>query len=257
LISVAAFLGFLKHYYDLVHKQMQQILIVEDEPEVREMIRFILEPKGYRIDEADNAQVARRLLSQHHYDLVLLDWMLPGRSGLDLIRELKGKAHANTPPVIMLTARSEESDKVNGLESGADDYITKPFSPREMLARIRAVIRRSRTDQTTQEIAFFGLRIEPDQHSAWVDGEPLHLSPVEYRLLYFFMAHPERVYSRNQILDQVWGTTVSVDERTVDVHIRRLRKQLTPSGHQHFLQTVRGVGYRFSPDNSQFDRPTS
>jgi two-component system phosphate regulon response regulator PhoB len=236
---------------------MPQILIVEDEPEVREMIRFILEPKGYRIDEADNAQVARRLLWQHHYDLILMDWMLPGRSGLDLIRELKQKAHANMPPVIMLTARSEESDKVDALESGADDYITKPFSPREMLARIKAVMRRNRADHTTREIAFFGLRIEPDQHSVSVDGKSLHLSPVEYRLLYFFMTHPERVYSRSQILDQVWGTTVSVDERTVDVHIRRLRKQLTPTGHQHFLQTVRGVGYRFSPNNSQLDRPNS
>jgi two-component system phosphate regulon response regulator PhoB len=235
---------------------MQQILIVEDEPEVREMIRFILESKGYRIDEADNAQVARRLLSQHRYDLILMDWMLPGRSGLDLTRELKQRAHANTPPVIMLTARSEESDKVNGLESGADDYITKPFSPREMLARVKAVIRRNRTDQTERRTEYAGLSIDPDQRRACVDGRPLPLSPAEYRLLYFFMTHPERVYSRNQILDQVWGTIVSVDERTVDVHIRRLRKQLTPSGHQGFLQTVRGVGYRFSPGNLQLVRPT-
>jgi two-component system phosphate regulon response regulator PhoB len=236
---------------------MQRILIVEDEPEVREMLRFILEPKGYRIDEADNAQVARRLLSQHHYDLILMDWMLPGRSGLDLTRELKQKAQAGSPPVIMLTARAEESDKVNGLESGADDYITKPFSPREMQARIKAVIRRNRGDQAEQGVEFAGLGIEPSQHTASVDNMQLNLSPAEYRLLYFFMTHPGRVYSRSQILDHVWGTTVSVDERTVDVHIRRLRKQLTPSGHQHFLQTVRGVGYRFSPAKSKPDRPIS
>jgi two-component system phosphate regulon response regulator PhoB len=233
---------------------MQRILIVEDEPEVREMIRYILEPKGYRIDEAENAQEARRLVSHQNYDLILMDWMLPGRSGLDLTRELRQKARSNTPPIIMLTARSEESDKVNGLDSGADDYITKPFSTKEMLARIKAVIRRNRDNQIDRGIEFAGLCIEPSHHTVTVDDTPLPLSPAEYRLLYFFMTHPERVYSRSQILDQVWGTTVSVDERTVDVHIRRLRKQLMPSGRQHFLQTVRGVGYRFSPGNTQRER---
>ncbi|MET0060982.1 MAG: phosphate regulon transcriptional regulator PhoB [Candidatus Thiodiazotropha endolucinida] len=236
---------------------MQRILMVEDEPEVREMIRFILEPKGYQVDEADNAQDARRLLSQRGYDLILMDWMLPGRSGLDLTRELRQMARSNTPPVILLTARSEESDKVKGLESGADDYITKPFSPREMLARIKAVLRRNRGDQTERGIEFAGLSIEPSHHIVAIDGTPLHLSPAEYRLLYFFMTHPDRVFSRTQILDQVWGVTASVDERTVDVHIRRLRKQLTPSGHHNFLQTVRSVGYRFSPGNSQLKQPTS
>ncbi|MFI0374764.1 MAG: phosphate regulon transcriptional regulator PhoB [Candidatus Thiodiazotropha sp.] len=236
---------------------MQRILMVEDEPEVRELIRFILEPKGYRVDEADNAQDARRLLSQRNYDLILMDWMLPGRSGLDLTRELRQMARSNTPPVIILTARSEESDKVKGLESGADDYITKPFSPREMLARIKAVLRRNRSDQTERGIEFAGLSIEPSHHIVAIDGTPLHLSPAEYRLLYFFMTHPDRVFSRSQILDQVWGVTASVDERTVDVHIRRLRKQLTPSGHHSFLQTVRSVGYRFSPGNSQLKRPSS
>ncbi len=231
--------------------------MVEDEPEVRELIRFILEPKGYRVDEADNAQDARRLLSQRNYDLILMDWMLPGRSGLDLTRELRQMARSNTPPVIILTARSEESDKVKGLESGADDYITKPFSPREMLARIKAVLRRNRGDQTERGIEFAGLSIEPSHHIVAIDGTPLHLSPAEYRLLYFFMTHPDRVFSRSQILDQVWGVTASVDERTVDVHIRRLRKQLTPSGHHSFLQTVRSVGYRFSPGNSQLKRPSS
>jgi two-component system phosphate regulon response regulator PhoB len=231
--------------------------MVEDEPEVREMIRFILEPKGYRIDEAENTQEARRLLTQHSYDLILMDWMLPGRSGLDLTRELKQKARSDTPPIIMLTARTEESDKVDGLDSGADDYITKPFSPREMLARIKAVIRRNKGDQVDRGIEFAGLSIEPSHHVVTVDGNPLPLSPAEYRLLYFFMSHPERVYSRSQILDQVWGATVCVDERTVDVHIRRLRKQLTPSGYQHLLQTVRGVGYRFSPGNTQPEQSSS
>jgi two-component system phosphate regulon response regulator PhoB len=154
----------------------------------------------------------------------------------------------------MLTAKSEESDKVNGLDSGADDYITKPFSTRELLARIKAVIRRNMGNQTDQGIEVAGLCIEPSQHSVTVDTTPLHLSPAEYRLLYFFMTHPERVYSRSQILDQVWGTSVSVDERTVDVHIRRLRKQLTPSGRHNFLQTVRGIGYRFTSGNFQPER---
>jgi two-component system phosphate regulon response regulator PhoB len=236
---------------------MQRILMVEDEPEIREMIRYTLESKGYRIDEADNAQAARRLLSLHHYDLILMDWMLPGRSGLDLTRELKQKGRSNTPPIIMLTARSEESDKVDGLDGGADDYITKPFSTREMLARIKAVIRRNKSDQTDKGVELAGLCIDPGRHSVTVNATPLHLSPAEYRLLYFFMTHPERVYSRCQILDQVWGTAVSVDERTVDVHIRRLRKQLTPSGRQDFLQTVRGVGYRFSPGKTQPEHASS
>lgn len=231
--------------------------MVEDEPEVREMIRYILESKGYRVDEADNAQEARRLLSQQTYDLILMDWMLPGRSGLELTRELKQKALSNTPPVIMLTARSEESDKVNGLDSGADDYITKPFSTKEMLARIKAVIRRNSAPDTDEGVEFAGLCIEPSRHSVSINGSPLHLSPAEYRLLYFFMTHPDRVYSRSQILDYVWGATASVDERTVDVHIRRLRKQLTPSGHENFLQTVRGVGYRFTPGNIQRERQSS
>ncbi|PVV20195.1 MAG: phosphate regulon transcriptional regulatory protein PhoB [gamma proteobacterium symbiont of Ctena orbiculata] len=236
---------------------MQRILMVEDEPEVREMIRYILETKGYGVDEADNTQEARRLLSQQTYDLILMDWMLPGRSGLELTRELKQMARSNTPPIIMLTARSEESDKVNGLDSGADDYITKPFSTKEMLARIKAVIRRNSTPETDKGVEFAGLCIEPNSHSVSINGSPLHLSPAEYRLLYFFMTHPDRVYSRNQILDYVWGATASVDERTVDVHIRRLRKQLTPSGHKNFLQTVRGVGYRFTPGNIQQERPSS
>ncbi|MCU7931669.1 MAG: phosphate regulon transcriptional regulator PhoB [Candidatus Thiodiazotropha sp. (ex Codakia rugifera)] len=236
---------------------MQRILIVEDEPEIREMIRFVLEPKGFLVDEADNAQDARKLLSKHNYDLILMDWMLPGRSGLDLTRELKQKAPQNTPPVIMLTAKADESDKVKGLDSGADDYITKPFSPREMLARIKAVIRRSSSDKLTQPMDYAGLSIDPARHWVSINDEPLHLSPAEYRLLLFFMTHPDRAYSRSQILDNVWGDTVYVDERTVDVHIRRLRKLLTPSGHHRFIQTIRGTGYRFTPTSLYHESTSS
>ncbi|MEW8561193.1 MAG: phosphate regulon transcriptional regulator PhoB [Candidatus Thiodiazotropha sp.] len=233
------------------------MLIVEDGPEVREMIRYILEPKGYLVDEAGNAQEARQQLALRNYDLILMDWMLPGRSGLDLTRELKQNFRQDSPPVIMLTARSEETDKVSGLDSGADDYITKPFSTREMLARIKAVIRRGSDTGSSKLVEFAGLSLDPGSHLVSIDGKPLHLSPAEYRLLHFFMTHPDRVYSRNQILDLVWGNTVYVDERTVDVHIRRLRKQLTPSGHDKFLQTVRGVGYRFTPTNTLSQRVSS
>ena len=225
---------------------MHKILIVEDEPEIREMIRFILEPKGFVVSEADNAQDARKLLSHNSYDLILMDWMLPGRSGLDLTRELKRKAPTSTP-IILLTAKADESDKVKGLDSGADDYITKPFSTREMLARIKAVLRRTGADERQQTLEFYGLSLDPLQHVVQVNDTPLHLSPAEYRLLHFFMTHPDRAYSRPQILDHVWGNDVYVDERTVDVHIRRLRKLLTPSRHHLFIQTVRGVGYRFTP----------
>ncbi|MBV2120767.1 MAG: phosphate regulon transcriptional regulator PhoB [Candidatus Thiodiazotropha taylori] len=225
---------------------MPKILIVEDEPEIREMIRFALEPKGFLLSEADNAQDARKLLADHSYDLILMDWMLPGRSGLELTKELKQISPVSTP-IILLTAKTDEADKVIGLDSGADDYITKPFSTREMIARINAVLRRSGGSAKQQAFAFHGLTLDPVKHLVMTDENPLHLSPAEYNLLFFFMSHPERVYSRSQILDHVWGNDVYVDERTVDVHIRRLRKLLTPSNHHRFIQTVRGVGYRFTP----------
>lgn len=226
---------------------MKRILIVEDEPEIREMVRYILEPLEYQVSEADNAQDARRLLSQSDYDLILMDWMLPGRSGLEFTRELKQKQHGRTPPIIMLTARADESDKVQGLDSGADDYITKPFSPRELVARIKAVIRRGGEHDSEKSIEFSGLCIDPVRHQVTLMDEPINLSPAEYKLLHFFMSHPDRAYTRTQILDKVWGDNAYVEERTVDVHIRRLRKLLTPSGHDNFIQTVRGVGYRFTP----------
>ena len=227
---------------------MKRILIVEDEPEIREMIRYVLEPQGFAISETDNAQEARRLMNGSDYALILMDWMLPGRSGLDFTKELKQK-NRTSPPIIMLTARADESDKVEGLDSGADDYITKPFSPRELVARINAVIRRTSEDPGEKTIEYSGLRIDPVRHQVTLKEMAVSLSPAEYNLLYFFMSHPDRAYTRTQILDKVWGDNAYVEERTVDVHIRRLRKLLTPSGHDAFIQTVRGVGYRFTPQS--------
>jgi len=226
---------------------MKRILIVEDEPEIREMIRYTLEPQGYVISEVDNAQDARKMLNQQPFDLILMDWMLPGRSGLEFTQEIKQKSQKAYPPVIMLTARADETDKVDGLNSGADDYITKPFSPRELAARIKAVIRRNGGQQDELPIEFSGLCIDPVRHQATLEEQPLSLSPAEYKLLHFFMSHPDRAYTRSQILDKVWGDNAYVEERTVDVHIRRLRKLLEPSGHDAFIQTIRGVGYRFTP----------
>lgn len=233
---------------------MKRILIVEDEPEIREMIRYILEPQGYAVSEADNAQDARKLLAINPYDLILMDWMLPGRSGLEFTREIKQKNQKSYPPIIMLTARADESDKVEGLESGADDYITKPFSPRELTARIKAVIRRSGGVDHELAIEYSGLCIDPVRHQVTLQGDPINLSPAEYKLLHFFMSHPDRAYSRSQILDKVWGDNAYVEERTVDVHIRRLRKLLALSGHDSFIQTVRGVGYRFTPSHLERSR---
>ncbi len=226
---------------------MQRILIVEDEPEIREMIRYILEPLDYLVSEASNAQEARKLLVQKEYDLILMDWMLPGRSGLELTKELKQRHSRVSPPIIMLTARADESDKVMGLDGGADDYITKPFSPRELVARIKAVIRRGVEIDQEKPIDFSGLCMDPVRHQVSLMQQPISLSPAEYKLLYFFMSHPDRAYTRSQILDQVWGDNAYVEERTVDVHIRRLRKLLAPTGHAAFIQTIRGVGYRFTP----------
>jgi two-component system phosphate regulon response regulator PhoB len=175
-----------------------------------------------------------------------MDWMLPGRSGLEFTKELKQKSRT-APPIIMLTARADETDKVQGLDSGADDYVTKPFSPRELVARINAVIRRTGELDEDKAIEFQGLRIDPIRHQVTLSEEAVSLSPAEYKLLHFFMSHPDRAYTRTQILDKVWGDNSYVEERTVDVHIRRLRKLLSDSGHDRFIQTVRGVGYRFTP----------
>jgi two-component system phosphate regulon response regulator PhoB len=222
------------------------ILIVEDESAIREMLGFALTRAGYRYREAADATQARERIGEVPPDLVLLDWMLPGESGIELARSLKKGNHTRSIPIIMLTARVEEGDKVAGLETGADDYVTKPFSTKELLARIKAVLRRTAPQATPDVIELGGLILDPGTHRVTVDGKPLQMGPTEFRLLHFFMTHRERVYSRSQLLDLVWGSNVYVEERTVDVHIRRLRKALEPGGLDRRVQTVRGAGYRFS-----------
>jgi len=225
---------------------MATVLVVDDEPDIREVIRFALEGSSFRVLEAGHADDARKLLLSESPDLILLDWMLPGRSGLELAQQLKQNAKTRTLPIIMVSARGEEEDRVRGLETGADDYIAKPFSPREMVARVNAVLRRSKPEEPTDEIEIGGLRIDNLSHRVSANGVRIDIAPTEYRLLHFFMTHADRAFSRSQLLDQVWGDQVYVEERTVDVHIRRLRKALEPSEHDQLLQTVRGVGYRFS-----------
>ncbi|MBU3725647.1 MAG: phosphate regulon transcriptional regulatory protein PhoB [Burkholderiaceae bacterium] len=226
------------------------ILIVEDEPAIAELLAINLGFAGYRIIQALDAEEAMGLIGGELPDLILLDWMLPGMSGARLAERLRAENRTREIPIIMLTARADESDKVQGLESGADDYITKPFSPKELMARIKAVLRRRAPQLTDDVIALSGLRLDPATHRLWgstADGEvPLDLGPTEFRLLHFFMTHPERVYSRSQLLNQVWGDHVYVEERTVDVHIRRLRKALESTGQDQLIETVRGSGYRFA-----------
>ncbi|APZ44474.1 phosphate regulon transcriptional regulator PhoB [Acidihalobacter ferrooxydans] len=222
------------------------ILLVEDEPAIREMVSFALGRAGLRVREAEDVQAAQLALADQLPDLVLLDWMLPGVSGIDFARRLKCDEYTRELPIIMLTARSDEDDKVGGLEAGVDDYVIKPFSPRELVARIRAVLRRARPEQDAAALSVDGLELDPASHRVMAHGAPLEMGPTEFRLLQFFMSHPERVYSREQLLDRVWGRNAYVEERTVDVHILRLRKVLGPHGCDHLVQTVRGAGYRFS-----------
>lgn len=224
------------------------ILVVEDEPAIQALIAANLKRSGHAVLAALDAETALRLVNEALPDLILLDWMLPGMSGLDLARRLRADARTRAVPIIMLTARGEERDKVQGLESGADDYVTKPFSPRELLARIQAVLRRQRPQATEDSVDMGGLKLDPATHRVLAAGQPVSLGPTEFRLLHFLMTHPERVHSRAQLLDQVWGDHVFVEERTVDVHIRRLRGALEPTGLERLIQTVRGSGYRFSVD---------
>lgn len=224
----------------------ETILIVDDEPAIRQMLVFTLAGDGYDCTEAGDADEAQSAISQQAPALILLDWMLPGVSGIDLARRLKRDPRCSGIPIIMLTARGEEGDKVRGLETGADDYVTKPFSTKELLARIRAVLRRSSRAVQEDVVEVDGLRLDSQTHRVSAASKPLELSPTEFRLLHFFITHPERVYSRSQLLDQVWGESVYIEERTVDVHIRRLRKLLEPHGYDRYIQTVRSVGYRFS-----------
>ena len=228
----------------------KRILVVEDERAIREMVVFTLKRAGFAVTEAEDASAARRALVDHSPDLVLLDWMLPDLSGLELARALRRDQATRELPIIMLTARAAEDDKVMGLESGADDYLTKPFSARELVARIQALLRRA-AGADGETLAVGGLRLDPASHRVSVEGAEVTLGPTEYRLLKFFMSQPERVFSRAQVLDRVWGGNVYIEERTVDVHIRRLRKALTPHGCDAYIQTVRGSGYRFSPQGAE------
>lgn len=222
------------------------ILVVEDEPAIQELLAFNITQCGYRATEAFDADGAWTHINHALPDLILLDWMLPGSSGVELARRLRADQRTRNIPIIMLTARTDERDKIQGLESGADDYITKPFSPRELMARIRAVLRRRAPQMSDETVAAGGLELSPAMHRIKANGVLIDLGPTEFRLLHFFMTHPERVYSRSQLLDQVWGDHVFVEERTVDVHIRRLRQALEPTNFDSLIQTVRGSGYRFS-----------
>ncbi len=223
------------------------ILFVEDEPAIREMVEMALSRAGYAVSSARDARTAMTSLSEHYPDLILLDWMLPDTSGLDLARQIRKNKQTRTIPIIMLTARDTESDMILGLESGADDYMTKPFSPRELVARIKALLRRCAPHSEDEVIEHYGLRINTGSQRITVDDMEIKVGPTEYRLMLFFMTHPERVYTRAQLLDHVWGQTTYVEERTVDVHIRRLRKALEPFGMARFIETVRGSGYRYHP----------
>jgi len=223
-----------------------RILVVEDEPAIRQLLEFALSSDGYRCVAAADAAEAQRLVSAAPPDLILLDWMLPGVSGVDFARRLKRDPKTSSIPIIMLTARGAENDKVKALDSGADDFITKPFSTPELMARVRAVMRRSQVLGDTTVTQLGVLKLDPQTHRVTADGRPVDVSPTEFRLLEFFIAHPERVFSRGQILDHVWSDAVDIGERTIDVHIRRLRKVLAAHGCAGYIQTVRSVGYRCS-----------
>ncbi|HEX4024432.1 MAG TPA: phosphate regulon transcriptional regulator PhoB [Steroidobacteraceae bacterium] len=224
----------------------KQILVVEDEQPIREMIAFGLKRAGFEVREAGDYRTARAALADQRPDLILIDWMLPDTSGLELTRALKRERDTRDLPVIMLTARAEEADKVAGLDSGADDYMIKPFSPRELVARVNAVLRRGGGADEADTVRFEALALDRAAHRVTAAERSVALGPTEYRLLEFFMTHPERVYSREQLLDRVWGGNVYVEERTIDVHIRRLRRALQAHGYDRWVQTVRGTGYRFS-----------
>ncbi|MGY3943259.1 phosphate regulon transcriptional regulator PhoB [Aeromonas tecta] len=224
----------------------KRILVVEDEAPIREMLCFVLEQKGYETVEAEDYADGLAKVREPYPELIVLDWMMPGGSGIQFIKQLKQDEVTRQIPVVMLTARGEEEDKVRGLEAGADDYITKPFSPKELTARLHAVMRRVSPTSVDEVIEVQGLKLDPVSHRVSAEDKALEMGPTEFKLLHFFMTHPERVYSREQLLNNVWGTNVYVEDRTVDVHIRRLRKAIEETGHDRLIQTVRGAGYRFS-----------
>ena len=224
----------------------KRILVVEDEAPIREMHCFVLEQKGYETVEAEDYADGLAKVREPYPELIVLDWMMPGGSGIQFLKQLKQDEMTRQIPVVMLTARGEEEDKVRGLEAGADDYITKPFSPKELTARLHAVMRRVSPTSVDEVIEVQGLKLDPVSHRVSAEEKALDMGPTEFKLLHFFMTHPERVYSREQLLNNVWGTNVYVEDRTVDVHIRRLRKAIEETGHDRLIQTVRGAGYRFS-----------
>jgi two-component system phosphate regulon response regulator PhoB len=220
-----------------------EILVVEDEPQIQELIAVNLEHAGHRVRRAASAEEAEAAIRAALPDVLVLDWMLPGESGLSLARRLRSEARTRELPIVILTARAMENDKISGLEAGADDYLTKPFSPRELNARIKAWLRRRAPQRSGDAVEVEGLRLDPATHRVTAGAERIALSPSEFKLLHFLLTHPGRVYSRTQLLDHVWGDHVYIEERTVDVHIRRLRKALEPSGHDRLIDTVRGAGY--------------
>ena len=224
------------------------ILLVEDEPAILELLEFTLAPKGYKLLRALDANEARAAIRTALPDLIILDWMMPGESGVQLARALRADARTKGLPIIMLTARADETDKVGGLDAGADDYITKPFSPRELVSRVNALLRRRAPEHAEEPITFGPLLVDPSRHEARAHGQLLDIGATEFKLLRFFVAHPERVFSRAQLLDQVWGDHTFIEERTVDVHILRLRKALGASSVEEMVQTVRGAGYRLAHD---------
>ena len=224
----------------------KRILVVDDEAPIRDMLAMALEAVGYQVMQAESAQEAHGIIVDDTPDLVLLDWMMPGTSGIELLRRLKHSELTRSLPVVMLTAKTEEDNTIAGLDAGADDYISKPFSPRELVSRVKAVLRRTGSEDPVDPIEVDAMRFDPLSHRVSINGKAIKLGPTEYRLLQFFLTHQERVYTRDQILDYVWGGNVYIDERTVDVHIRRLRKAIAIGGHDRYVQTVRGAGYRFS-----------
>ncbi len=223
-----------------------QILVVEDDPGIQELIAVNLSNAGHCVQLTADAEAALALTLETHPDLVLIDWMLPGMSGIDLTRQFRSQPHTRDVSIIMLTARNDERDKITGFEAGADDYVTKPFSPRILLARIAAVLRRRLPQASQESIEVRGLRLDPAAQRVSFEGVNLALGPTEFRLLHFLMTHPDRVYSREQLLNQVWGGNYYGEERTVDVHIRRLRAAMEKGGHDALIQTVRGCGYSFA-----------
>ncbi|MDR5617300.1 phosphate regulon transcriptional regulator PhoB [Arsenophonus sp.] len=225
---------------------VRRILVVEDETAIREMVCFVLKQNGFQTIEADDYDSAIAQLIEPYPALILLDWMIPGGSGIQLIAHIKRDQLIRNIPIMMLTARGEEEDRVRGLEIGADDYLTKPFSPKELIARVNAILRRVSAMVSDNVIEMKGLKLDPTSHRVTSDTTSIEMGPTEYKLLHFFMTHPERVYNREQLLNYVWGVNIYVEDRTVDVHIRRLRKALAVGGHDKMIQTVRGTGYRFS-----------